>query len=409
MQAAPLIALLSLAPLPFAAAADPPAELPAEWGGIPLLDLNDDVGRFVVVDREPGQYLGHVSTVRPLPDEPGGGMTVFAAYPKGHGKGPILLKRSDDGGKTWSDRLPTPENWATSRETPTLFRVVDAAGTERLILWSGLSPARLSVSEDAGANWTPLTPAGPPGNRWGGIVVMGDLAEVGPPGHHIALFHDDGRFLAPGGKANGTFKLLQTRSTDGGLTWSEPRTLWSGADVHLCEPGLVRSPDGSTLAILLRENRRRKNSHIMFTTDGGDTWTEPRELPETLTGDRHQAVRVLRNEHGEPDGRLFISFRDTAAGSPTKGDWVAWVGAWEDIVEGRPGQYRVRLKDNLKAADCAYPGVELLPDGTILAVTYGHWEAGEPPYILSVRLRLEELDARLTDSQRPGPSEGPGR
>ena len=53
--------------------------------------------------------------------------------------------------------------------------------------------------------------------------------------------------------------------------------------------------------------------------------------------------------------------------SPTHGDWVAWVGTFDDIVEGREGQYRVRLMDNTKGADCAYPGVEVLPDGTFVA------------------------------------------
>jgi hypothetical protein len=53
----------------------------------------------------------------------------------------------------------------------------------------------------------------------------------------------------------------------------------------------------------------------------------------------------------------------------------------------------VRLKDNHHGADCAYPGVEVLPDGTFVVTTYGHWEKGEQPYILSVRLKLSELDA----------------
>lgn len=35
--------------------------------------------------------------------------------------------------------------------------------------------------------------------------------------------------------------------------------------------------------------------------------------------------------------------------------------------------------------DCAYPGLELLPDGTFVTTTYGHWTAGEPPYVVSVR------------------------
>jgi hypothetical protein len=78
--------------------------------------------------------------------------------------------------------------------------------------------------------------------------------------------------------------------------------------------------------------------------------------------------------------------------SPTRGDWVAWVGTFDDIVKGREGQYRVRLMDNTEDADCAYPGVEVLPDGTFVLTTYGHWTAGEAPYIVSVRLRLDELD-----------------
>jgi hypothetical protein len=72
---------------------------------------------------------------------------------------------------------------------------------------------------------------------------------------------------------------------------------------------------------------------------------------------------------------------------------LAWVGTWRDIVEGREGQYRVRLEDNKHRWDCAYPGVEMLPDGTIVATTYGHWTEGEEPWILSVRVTLEELDA----------------
>ena len=53
---------------------------------------------------------------------------MIAVYPKGHGRGAIVMKRSTDGGLTWSDRLPTPENWATSKETPTIHRVVDPQG-----------------------------------------------------------------------------------------------------------------------------------------------------------------------------------------------------------------------------------------------------------------------------------------
>lgn len=348
---------------------------------IPIIDLNDRSDLQTVVDREAGQYLGHVSTVL-LED----GKTILSVYPKGHGKGAIVYKKSVDGGKTWSERLPTPANWETSKETPTIHRVVDSAGVKRLILFSGHYPARLAVSEDDGENWSELKPVG----DWGGIVVMGSVFPLKTgPGRYMALFHDDGLYFRADGERTEMFTFYKTLSDDGGLTWSTPQSLFRRGDLYLCEPGIVRSPDGKQLAALLRENLRHKNSHVIFSNDEGATWTEPRELPDTLSGDRHTARFA-------PDGRLFISFRDYARKgriSPNAGDWVGWVGTYEDIVANRDGQYRIRLKDNTRYNDCAYPGVEILPDGTIVAVTYGHWTLGESPYILAERFTLPMIDA----------------
>lgn len=356
------------------------AESPDQPPGytLPVLDLAAQAHRQTIVDREPGQYLGHVSTCL-LADQ----KTILCVYPKGHGRGPIVYKRSTDGGLTWSDRLPTPESWATSKEVPTIHRVTDAEGIERLILWSGLYPARMAVSEDNGETWSELQPAG----DWGGIVVMGFVAPITTgPGRYLAMFHDDGRFFEAEGKRSETFNLYQTFSEDGGLSWSQPESIWHGSNKHLCEPGAIRSPDGKQLAVLLRENRRRQNSHVIFSDDEGQSWSKPRELPAALTGDRHTGIYTK-------DGRLFITFRDTALESDTQGDWVAWVGTYEDIIKGREGAYRVRLMDNTHRWDTCYPGLEQLPDGTLVTTTYGHWTQGEQPYIVSVRLRMEELDA----------------
>lgn len=347
---------------------------------IPLIDLSDQRFRQVVIDREANQYLGHPTTVL-LEDN----QTMICVYPKGHGKGGIVMKRSTDGGRTWSERLPTPDSWATSKEVPTLHRVVDAQGTKRLIMWSGLFPARLAVSEDDGATWSELRKVG----DWGGIVVMGSVIELRTgKGHYMALFHDDGRFIGEKNPNHGhrKFFVYKSNSGDGGLTWSYPEAIATHPAAHLCEPGAVRSPDGNTVAVLLRENSRKLNSFLITTNDEGRTWSEPVELPGALTGDRHTG------RYG-PDGRLFISFRDKTHDSPTAGDWVGWVGTFEDIVNGREGQYRVRLMDNKKNSDCAYPGVEVLADGTFVTTTYGHWSQGEAPYIMSVRFHFDELDA----------------
>jgi hypothetical protein len=354
---------------------------PSRGYSIPILDLAGETNRQVIVDREPGQYLGHPTTV--LLDD---GKTMLAVYPKGHGRGAIVLKRSPDAGLTWSERQPVPDNWSTSRETPSIHSVTGPDGTRRLILFSGLYPARLAMSGDDGHNWSPLKPVG----DWGGIVVMGFVEPTGSRrGDYLAMFHDDGRYFQATAKATKppTFVLYQTTSHDGGLTWQPPVGVYTNSQIHLCEPGLIRSPDRKQIAVLLRENTRTRNSHVIFSEDEGKTWSVPRELPGALTGDRHTGKYT-------PDGRLFISFRDTTLESPTKGDWIAWVGTYEDIRAGREGQYRVRLLKNHKGYDCAYPGVEVLGDGTIVTTTYGHWIKGESPFIVSVRLTLKDLDAK---------------
>jgi hypothetical protein len=343
---------------------------------IPLIDLAGETYRQIIVDKEPGQYLGHPTTVL-LEDN----KTIIAVYPKGHGRGAIVMKKSTDSGLTWSERLHVPENWATSQEVPTLYRVIDSQGRKRLIMFSGLYPIRMAVSEDDGGTWTPLQPIG----EFGGVVAIASLVRL-KNGDYMALFHDDGRFLHGAGKTT-KFQVFKTISKDGGLTWGQPEVITEHPAAHLCEPGAIRSPDGRQIALLLRENSRKYNSFVIFSNDEGNSWSEPVELPGALTGDRHTGRYA-------PDGRLFITFRDTTHESPTKGDWVGWVGTYDDIVNGREGQYRIRLMDNHKAADCAYPGLELLTDGTFVTTTYGHWIEGESPFIVSVRFKLEEIDAK---------------
>lgn len=352
------------------------AQAPIRW-----LDLDTDAARQagvqkITVRQVAGRYLGHPTTLL-LP----GGKTMLCVHPEGHGKGSIKLQRSDDAGLTWSEPLPVPESWATSKETPTIHRLLDPKdGTARLVLFSGLYPIRSSVSLDDGATWTELAPIG----KFGGIVAMGSVVKLAN-GDYAAYFHDDGRFFKDGKKRT-HFTVYQTNSSDGGLTWKDPSIVWTGKDVDLCEPGVIRSPDGKRLAMLLRENSRTKNSHVMFSDDESKTWSNAVELPRSLTGDRHTGAYA-------PDGRLFVSFRDMAKGSPTRGDWVAWVGTFDDIVRGREGQYRVRLSRNWKGTDCAYPGVDVLEDGTFVTTTYGHWQPGAQPFIRSIRLQLSQLDA----------------
>mgnify|MGYP003196356194 FL=1 len=60
--------------------------------------------------------------------------------------------------------------------------------------------------------------------------------------------------------------------------------------------------------------------------------------------------------------------------------------------EQTEGSYKIRFKDNRNGWDCAYPAAELLPDHTLVCTTYGHFDKGELPYILSVRFKISDTD-----------------
>ena len=359
----------------------------AAESGIEIFDLETASDRerlkaeVITVDRQDSQYLGHPTTCL-LED----GKTILCVYPKGHGRGPIVYKRSADGGQTWSKRLPTPENWKSSKETPTLHRVTDKQGTKRVIMFSGLHPIRMAVSEDDGTSWSELKKIG----DFGGIVAMSSVFSIkGDAGNYLAMFHDDGRFIGPKSKQEKPvrFTVYKTRSRDGGLSWSIPTTVISSTEMHLCEPGIIRSPDGKQILCLLRENSRKKRSQMIFSNDEGETWSQPKPLADELQGDRH-TIKYL------PNGNLFVSLRCNRPKAlrphPFQGDWVAWVGTYQQLVAGDPGEMFIRLQDNTKVADCAYPGVEVLPDGTVVTTTYGHWEKDKSPYILAIRLQANQ-------------------
>ena len=156
-----------------------------------------------------------------------------------------------------------------------------------------------------------------------------------------------------------------------------------------CEPYVFRSPDGGELCCIMRENTHKGCSLMMFSRDEGKTWTKPEDAPWGLTGDRHQGVQL-------PDGRFVIVFRDMAPKSPSYGHFVAWVGSY-DAIKSREskGTYRVKLLHNYATVDCGYPGIHLLPDGTILATTYcKYWNDKRKHSIVCVRLCPRDLDER---------------
>lgn len=340
----------------------------AEKEDLPVIDISNQTERHVMMAAGTEEiYQGHPTTVL-LPDK----KTMFAVWSIGHGGPGGPMARSDDAGLTWKrldDQLP--ENYKTHRNCPSIYRMVDPAGKERIWVFSAHGGMPRIVSEDRGKTWKEMPRLG-----FNCVMTFSSVVQL-KDGSYLGMYHR----RHPDG-----LQVLQTRTTDGGLTWSEPTVSAQVKGKATCEPFVFRSPDGKELCCLMRENTHRGRSLMMFSSDESKTWSKPQDTPWGLTGDRHMGVYT-------PDNRLVIAFRDKAPGSSTYDHFVAWVGTYDDIRKGKPGQYRVKLLHSYAGHDCGYPGMEILEDGTVIATTYIKYKPGKKKHsVLNTRFTLAELD-----------------
>ncbi len=236
------------------------------------------------------------------------------------------------------------------------------------------------MSEDDGLTWKETPPLGfPCVMTFSSVVKLKD-------GRYLGLYH-----VGPDGADRPPLEVLQTITSDGGFTWSKPEIVASVKGKNPCEPFVFRSPDGDELCCLMRENTHKGRSLMMFSRDEGKTWSTPIDTPWGLTGDRHMGTQLA-------DGRWIFAFRDMAKNSTTWGHFVAWVGTYDDIKNGRSGEYRIKLLNSHAKGirDCGYPGVELLPDGTIVATTYIKYDDSKKKHsVVATRFKISETDSML--------------
>lgn len=355
-----------------------PQDVPIAYrDDLPIVDISDWTHRQVVIAAGTEEiYQGHATTLL-MPNN----RTMFAVWSYEHGGRSGPMARSDDAGVTWTrldDSLPA--NYANHRNCPSLYRIVAPDGKERLWVFSGSRGMERLMSEDDGETWTEMPPLGfRCGMPFTGMIRL-----------------RDGRTAAFGQmRVEDTEQgVVMSTTDDGGLTWTQPRVIAQQKGKNLCEPFVLRSPDGKELCVLIRENHHTANSMMCFSRDEGETWTQPEDTSWGLTGDRHEGVQA-------PDGRWVIAFRDRALGSSTYGQFVAWVGTYDDIRHARPGQFRIKLLHHYGSprdgygwahTDTGYPGMEILPDGTIVATTYlKYWDDERRHSVVGTRFKLDEI------------------
>lgn len=365
-------------------------EFPPYKDEMPIVDISRDEERqTVIAEGTPEIYQGHPTTI--LSDDK---KRIFCVWTINHGgyAGPSAY--SDNGGRSWT-RIDDimPESFATTHKNcPTLQRVTGPDGKVRFCVFSakvkGGGGLAILMSEDQGKTWQDL-PSAP--HIHAGMPPTGYVDLKGGKG---ALF---GQRFKDKDKARDRptddQEVWMAITEDGGKTWGPERAVAKAENKNLCEPFAIRSPDGKEIALLMRENRHDGRSMMCFSSDEGQTWTTPVDTCWGLTGDRHEGL-VLQ------DGRLLICFRDQAHGSSTRGQYVGWVGTWDDLRNGRSGQYRIHLLlhdgGTLPfgwSGDTGYSGVEQLPDGTIVCTTYMRYRPGPCKHsVVCTRFKMSEID-----------------
>ena len=200
-----------------------------------------------------------------------------------HGDIDMLLKRSTDGGRTWSKAILVYEEGGT--ESVTIGNpcpVVDrTTGTIWLPFCRDNDRVFVTSSDDDGLTWTPpreIT-ATVKANNW-------DWYATGP-GHGIQLQYGPhkGRLVIPcdcreklkDGSWDKRGRSLVIYSDDQGQTWKRGQATELG--MNECE--VVERRDG-TLLLSMRNYLGKNLRAFSMSTDGGETWSAPQHHPEVF-------------------------------------------------------------------------------------------------------------------------------
>jgi hypothetical protein len=347
-----------------------------EKENLSVVDISGDTERHVVVAAGlKNIYQGHPTTIL-MPD----GETMYCVWSTGHGGPAGAIAVSYDGGLEWSrmDNI-MPSGFRNHRNCPSIYRMVDQSGKERLWIFSAWPDMPRVMSEDGGNSWKEMEPLG-----FECVMTFSSVVKLNN-GDHMGFYH----------RRNGdSLEVLKTTTEDGGISWSDPEIIADVAGKKPCEPYTFWSPDRDELCCIMRENTHTGRSLMMFSKDEGKTWSKPEDTPWGLTGDRHYGLYTH-------DGRLVMAFRDKAINSSTYNHFVAWVGDYEDIKNGNPGAYRIKLLHSNAGGDCGYPGMEKLPDGTIVATTYIKYKPGKIKHsVVSTRFNINETDKILASKNQ---------
>jgi len=351
--------------------------------------LSDEPMSPNLAARDPGTACAYVQTTTTANGD------LYCLYRRGstkHGPdGVLVVQRSSDGGKTWSEPLTVFDRTAQDPPDSVICGGVCALGNTLLadLCSVEMLDPDVYVFSDQGETFPRhirLFRSEDGGRTWSGEVEipMGSFAKrTGVASSPFPL--GDGSLCIPlevqtHAGPQGTAACF---SDDSGLTMSAPRLLAAddAAALSLCDARFTRLRDGAYLMHLWAfryDTEETISVHQSLSTDGGRTWSKP--APTAIQGQISQplqlgsgAVIAVANHRQTPEGNQLWWSVDGAA---TWND--APIQMWDVAAErmlGHPAAARIDQQDEqvwdaLPAFSFGTPALELLDDATVLLSYY---------------------------------------
>lgn len=303
-----------------------------------------------------------------------------------HGDLDLLLKRSTDGGRTWSAQQIVYEEGGDAKITiGNPCPVVDArTGTIWLPFCRDNKQVLITSSRDEGRTWSPPREISDTATKpdWDWVATgpgIGIQLTRGPHAGRLVIPSDHKRTLA-GKQLEWNSHMLF--SDDGGQSWQLGQPIQTGGN----ECQIIERADGSLLVNTRMQGNFEGYRGIATSTDGGVTWSAI-EQEKSLPCPKCQAS-LLRYS---PELLLFSNPHPPAS------------------TDGKPSGARVRMtvrlsRDDgrtwpvakvLHAGPAAYSSLARLADGTILCL----YEGGEQRPYEALRLARFPLEWLTTDGE----------
>lgn len=275
-------------------AALPDGTLLAAWGA-GTRELATDTAIYLA-RRPPGGAWGEVSVVADQPGRPDancvlhvddrGVVRLFYVEILGTTfcEGRVILRRSDDGGRTWSSaRLAIPAPCTMIRNKPIVLR----GGRWVLPAYvQALYATQCWISDDDAETWR-----------------NGDLLLTWPTNLQAALVERfDGTLWALTRRSGADSFTWQAESRDGGVSWTlRPRHDLLNPDSAL---DLLRHSSGAWIVAYNDSPTQRAPLVVRVSRDDGETWSPAKIIAD---GDGRYAYPSLTES---PDGRIHLAYSD---------------------------------------------------------------------------------------------------